>query len=48
MIPSLNGIDCEKEWALDMELKSDLQKYVQQNHKRSEILDFIKREFGNP
>ena len=32
-------------WKDDEELKTDLEKYVSQNLKRSEILDFVKRDF---
>ena len=32
---------------MDMELRYDLQKYVQQNLKRAEILDFVKRDYGS-
>ena len=35
----------EKEWAVDMDLKCDLQKYVNQNLRRSEIVDFVKRDY---
>ena len=38
---------CETDWAVDMELKCDLQKYVDQNRKRSEILDFVKRDHAS-
>ena len=34
-----------KEWAVDMDLKCDLQKYVNQNLRRSEIVDFVKRDY---
>ena len=32
-------------WKDDDELKADLEQYVRQNLKRSEILDFVKRDF---
>ena len=32
-------------WKDDEELKADLEQYVRQNLKRSEILDFVKRDF---
>ena len=31
-------------WKDDEELKADLEQYVRQNLKRSEILDFVKRD----
>ena len=33
------------EWKEDNQLKNDLRKYVSQNFKRSEILDFVQRDF---
>ena len=33
-------------WKDDEELKADLEQYVRQNLKRSEILDFVKRNFS--
>lgn len=35
-----------REWENDHLLQEDLRKYVAQNLKRSEILDFVKRDFG--
>ena len=32
-------------WKDDEELKADLEQYVRQNLKRSEILDLVKRDF---
>lgn len=32
-------------WKEDSELKKDLEKYVQQNLKREELLDFVKRKY---
>ena len=33
------------EWKEDNQLENDLRKYVSQNFKRSEILDFVQRDF---
>ena len=33
------------EWKEDNQLENDLRKYVRQNFKRSEILDFVRRDF---
>ena len=33
------------DWEGDEELKSDLQRYVLQNRKRREILDFVQKDF---
>ena len=33
------------EWKEDNQLENDLRKYVCQNFKRSEILDFVQRDF---
>ena len=33
------------EWKEDNQFKNDLRKYVSQNFKRSEILDFVQRDF---
>ena len=35
----------DSEWKEDNQLKNDLRKYVSQNFKRSEILDFVQRDF---
>ena len=34
------------EWKEDNQLEHDLRKYVSQNLKRSEILDFVQRDFS--
>ena len=34
------------EWKEDNQLENDLRKYVSQNFKRSEILDFVQRDFA--
>jgi len=34
------------EWKEDNQLENDLRKYVSQNLKRSEILDFVQRDFS--
>ena len=34
------------EWKEDNQLEQDLRKYVSQNLKRSEILDFVQRDFS--
>ena len=33
------------EWKEDNQLENDLRKYISQNFKRSEILDFVQRDF---
>ena len=33
------------DWEDDEQLKSDLQRYVKQNLRRREILDFVRRDF---
>ena len=33
------------DWEDDEELKADLNKYVQKNYKRSEVLDFVQRDY---
>ena len=33
------------EWKEDNQLENDLRKYVRQNFKRSEIVDFVQRDF---
>ena len=35
------------EWMVDASLESDLRKYVEQNLKRSVILDFVKKDYQN-
>ena len=39
-------MSCNTEWINDAKLESDLKSYVAQNYKRTEILDFVKRDFA--
>ena len=39
-----NSMASNSEWKEDNQLENDLGKYVSQNFKRSEILDFVTRE----